>query len=84
MTKDFLTDNISIEEFIIDYENYMDEHEEEISNYNRDIYEYLWDIKYDIGMYEPDPEIRDHPSYIDENELRRRTQANLEKVSNLI
>lgn len=84
ITKDFLEKNISVEDFIINYEDNLVNNMDLINEFNSEIYEYLAEIQEAIAYYEPDPEIRDHPSYIDENELRRRTQANLEKISNLI
>ncbi len=82
IAQDFLNNKINIDEFCIEFENYLDDHGNEICKYHQEIYEYLDDIRIGIAYYEPDPEIRDHPSLIDENELRKRTKKVLDALSN--
>ncbi len=81
MANDFLNNKIDIDEFVINYEDYLEDYVDKIFGYNHNVYEYLNQVRMGIAYYEPDPEIRDHPSLIDENELRKRTKSVLDVLA---
>jgi len=82
MSNDFLGNKIDIDEFCIEFENYLDDYETEICNFNNEIYQYLDCIKMGVVNYESIPEARDRPYFLDEDGVRKRTKSVLDVLAN--
>ena len=78
----FLESKISAKYFCNNFENYFVDDNNDFTEEEAIIFD---EILQDIAYFVPDKEERQaEPTYIDETELRKRTQVNLEKVSKLI
>lgn len=82
MAINFLAGNIDVEDFALDYENYIDDNEDEIYNYNQTIWNCLDDIKTAISYFEPVSEHRDLPCYTDEPQFRKKVEEALNRLEN--
>lgn len=77
LSREYLDNKLNLEEFNEKFDKAYFDSSEKLSDLEYEVFE---DINSDFAYCEPDPALRDHPSYIDENELKNRLIKNLKKL----